>query len=388
MLVIKLLRYFYGFISFRAEKGFPERFVNLCRRYGIELWELKCRDGILTACTDCRNYKKIRAVAKRSGMKVRLTGKFGLPFFVGRHSFRIGVPIGLLTGLAVLLILSSRIWSIEVSGNVNVPNEQIIAVFEQVGVHKGASTDKIKSSAAEIEASKLLPQLSWININVDGCKAYIEVRETVEKPETEEKEGYCNIVASRDGTIVSIRPFSGTQEQKTGGAVLKGDLLISGIKENKDLSSSFCRAAGYVVAQTERTVSIKEEQKIEAVFGAEKSRGYVLHFLSFRLPLGKATGYAEETHLRINGVDLPLGLVCIRENIYEKRNVTLSKSRSETLAWARFLENCADSFRGCEVKTIKAEHKNGEIKGEFVCLENIAKEQDFEIETENSGNND
>ena len=313
-------------------------------------------------------------------MKVRLTGKFGLPFFIGRHSFRVGVPIGLLTGLAVLLILSSRIWSVEVSGNVNVPAEQIIAVFEQVGVRKGASADKIENSAAEIEASKLLPQLSWININIDGCKAYIEVRETVEKPETEEKEGWCNIVAARDGTVVSIRPFSGTQEQKTGGAVLKGDLLISGIKENKDLSSSFCRAAGYVVAQTKRTIGIREERKVEAVFRVGQNRGYVVNFLSFRLPLGKAAGYTEEKHLRINGVDLPLGLVCTRENTYEKRNVTLNKSRAETVAWARFIENCADSFRGCEVKSMKVEHKNGEIKGEFVCYENIAKEQDFEIE--------
>ena len=382
MLIIKLLRYLRGYVSFRAENGFPERFLNLCRRYGIALWDLKSRGGVLTACTDCTSYKKLRTVAKKSGMKMRLSGKFGLPFFIGRHSFRLGVPIGMLTGLAILLVLSSRIWCIQVSGNTSIPAEVIVAAFEQLGVKQGASAAKIESSATEIEASKLMPELSWININIDGCKAYIEVREAVAKPETEDKEGRSNIVASRDGTIVELRPFSGTQEQKIGVAVLKGDLLISGIKENKDLSSSFCKASGYVVAQTNRNLETQIAKKFEAYRKTAVKKSAVLKFFGFSIPLGRQCegGYKVEKHLRINRTDLPLGIVYKINESYGKTELNLSDSRAQRLAWAELLGNCADSFRGCEIKTITVSDSGGKLKAAVTCLENIAKEQPFEVE--------
>lgn len=382
MLIIKLLRYLRGYVSFRAENGFPERFLNLCRRYGIALWNLKSRGGVLTACTDCSSYKKLRTVAKKSGMKMRLSGKFGLPFFIGRHSFRLGVPVGMLTGFAILLVLSSRIWCIQVSGNTSVPAEAIAQAFEQLGVKQGASAAKIESSATEIEASKLMPELSWININIDGCKAYIEVREAVEKPETEEKEGRSNIVASRDGTIVELRPFSGTQEQKIGVAVLKGDLLISGIKENKDLSSSFCKASGYVVAQTNRTLETQIAKNFEAYRKTDVKKSAVLKFFGFSIPLGRQSegGYRLEKHLRINSTDLPLGIVYKINESYGKTELNLSDSRAQRLAWAELLESCADSFRGCEIKSIAVNTEGGKLKASATCLENIAKEQAFEVE--------
>ena len=50
MLVLKFLRFLSGYVSLIAEGGFPERFINLCRLRGILLWELRCKDGVITAC--------------------------------------------------------------------------------------------------------------------------------------------------------------------------------------------------------------------------------------------------------------------------------------------------------------------------------------------------
>lgn len=387
MLILRLFRFIRGYVAFSASQGFPERFVNLCRRFGIPLWDLKSREGGLTACTDCASYKKIRSVARRSGMKTRIVSKHGLGFLVNRYNRRIGLAAGAIIGISVLIILSSRIWLIEVAGNNTVPSEKIISVFEQLGVTQGAPAERIKVDEIEKEASKLLPELSWLNINIDGCSAFIEVREASLAPETVEEDTPCNVVAARDGTIVELRPFRGTQEQKIGSAVLKGDLLISGMNENRDLSVSFCRAEGYVVARTEHKIEFRQAQSVAAFTVGGKNKGYIIRFLIFEIPIGKIpqNGFAEEKRLCINGVNLPLSITCVSEKILKEEKITLSEEKTAMLAKHEFFGLCVDEFRGLKTEKAEIKQNGGQISGMFTCLENIAEQQPMEIEEEMGG---
>ncbi len=251
MLLLRFLRFISGYVGFTARGGFSERFLNLCRLNKIVLWELKNNGGVISACTDLVSYKKIRSVARKSGMTVRIKRKYGLPFFLSRHKRRFGVIAGVLVGTVLLLVLSTRIWSIDVIGNTRVPSEKIIGVFEELGVRKGVARSKIDIKTIEFDALRKLDELSWLNINISGSKALVEVREAVEQPEIDDNDNTpTDIVASKDGIITVIRPFNGTAEQSIGNVVVKGDLLISGIEENRDLTVTFCKARGYVVART------------------------------------------------------------------------------------------------------------------------------------------
>ena len=387
MFVVRLIRFLFGYVIFTAKGGFPERFINLCRRNGILLWELKSENSVITACTDRTGYKKIRTAARKSGMRVRMKKKVGLPFFLDRHSRRVGVLIGVCLCVAVLLILSTRIWSIDVTGNVRVSEEKIIGVFEALGVKRGASGAAIDIKITEIEALKKLPEISWLNVNIEGSAARIEVRETVETPEIDFDGEPTDIVAARDGQIVILRPFSGTEEQKIGNAVLKGDPLISGIVENKDLTVSFCRSRGYVVARTARNESVSQPQKIKVRRKAGEKKSYILNFLFFDIPLGEISGenlYRESSEIFINGVTLPVGLTECREIIFEESELTLTENRARLAAYSDFLEKCTEEFRYLKVEKsdIKEKTADGEftVSGEFVCLENIGKEIPMEIE--------
>lgn len=385
MLVLRFFRFIFGYVSFTARGGFPERFINLCRHNGILLWELRNADSVITACTDCGGYKRIRSAARKSGMRVRIKRKCGLPFFIEHHSRRIGVLIGACFCTAAVIILSTRIWSIDVVGNVRVPSETIIGVFEQLGVRKGMPGAKIDIGSTEIAALQRLPELSWLNININGSAARIEVRETVESPEIDGGDTTpTDIVAARDGQIVIIRPFNGTQEQKIGNPVLKGDLLISGIKENKDLTVSFCKAGGYVVARTNRSISASQSGKIKVQKSVAHNKSYSLNFLSFSVPLGRraANAYTEKSEIVIRGVTLPVGLATYTQTVYSESEVVLSPERVRLLAALSFLDSCSEEFRYLEVENadINYDAKTGSFSGEFVCLENIGIEQPMQIE--------
>lgn len=389
MLVLRFLRFILGYVSFTARGGFPERFINLCRHNKIILWELKSRDGVISACVDRAGYKKIRPVARKSGMRVRISKKHGLPFFLARHSRRIGVLIGACLCVAVLTILSTRIWSIDVVGNVRVPAETVLSVFEDLGVRRGVAGSRIKISATEIEALRRLPELSWLNINISGSAARIEVRETVESPELAEDGEPTDIVAARDGQIVILRPFNGTQEQKIGNPVLKGDLLISGIEENKDLTVSFCKASGYVVARTSRESSVAQSGKIAVQKAVSQKKSYVLDFLFFSIPLGRQAenAYSEKSEIYINGVTLPVGLTERTQTVYEETEITLSQERTKLLAYLRFFESSTEEFRYLQVEQaeISISEKGGcTVSGRFMCLENIGVERPMQIEEINS----
>ena len=383
MLFINFVRFILGYIRFTASGGFPERFLNLCRLNKIILWDLKNKNGVISACTDCAGYKKIRSVARKSGMRVRIKKKHGLPFFFNSHKRRVGIIVGIFLSAVLLIVLSTRIWSIDVIGNVNVPSEEITKVFEELGVRKGVPCSKIDIGSVEFQALQKLKKLSWLNINISGSHALIEVRESVESPEFLQDNSPSDIVASRDGIITIIRPFNGTAEQEIGNIVVAGDLLISGIEENGDKSVSFCKADGYVVARTNRNMEYSLPGSIKASKVREIRKRFILNFLSFDIPFGMISenSYHEKSEIVISGVTLPFGITECREEVCEETKTSFSPEQRKMLAFLRFADLCAQEFRYLEVEKseIKSD-ENGGFSGRFVCVENIGKEHPMQIE--------
>lgn len=384
MLVLRLLRFIFGYVTFTARGGFPERFINLCRQNRISLWDLKSENSVISACTDVSCYKRIRKAAKKSGMRVRIFKKHGLSFFLNRHSRRMGLIAGMLICMSVLLILSTRIWRIEVIGNTEIPSEEILEVFDGLGVRAGVPVSSIDEWTVEQAAIKKLPELSWVNINLTGSSAQIEVREVIEQNKVDNSEAPANIVAAKDGQIVYLRPFKGTQEKKIGTGVVKGDLLISGFIEYIDMSTSICRADGYVVARTDYQIEAESitEKRVKTLSGTEKS--YSLEFLSFKIPLGRQkSGFEEKSSLYLNGATLPFSVICRTQNSFAESKITLDKEKNSNLARLEFYDKAVNEFRYKQVEKAEIEEKKTEngykIKGSFICLENIGEKQPFEV---------
>lgn len=389
MIILKIIRYLFGFVSFHASGGFPERFLNLCRIRGITLWNVRCENGILYGFADRYSYKKMRQIAGSSGMHMRMDDKFGLTFFLNRHSRRIGILAGIMIMSAVLSILSTRLWVINVSGNERVPSEKIVSAFENTGIRFGMPASDIEPTKVELEVQKNLENISWVNINIRGCCALIEVRESTESDRRLPDNSTSDIVASSDGIIRIFRSFNGTAEEKVGSPVLKGDLLINGIKQNKDLSFSFCRAEGYIVAETSKKISSAEKRSLRVSKITDSKNVYIINFFGLNIPLGRLVGdnvSTEKSSVEINGIVLPIGIT--RKNLSTEApcGIVISENECRLLTLSDFFHKCCHELKYVKIESISSEFvsddKECSAMCRIKCLENIAEETPLKIENQ------
>ncbi|MBR2877062.1 MAG: sporulation protein YqfD, partial [Clostridia bacterium] len=284
-MIINLLRLILGFVEFEAKGGFSERFLNLCTINGITLWNV-INDGVkVKACTDIKSYKRIRKSAHNSGMRVRITAKHGLPFFVKNNKARVGILIGAVLAVSFLAFSSCVIWDVEISGNDYVKSEALLESLEKNGVRVGALKGDIDTVSIAENLLEEYPEISWASINIFGTKAALEVKENTKKPDIINSDKPTNVVARKDGQILLVQGYRGTNAVKEGDVVVKGDLLISGITLMADGSEKLVHSFGKVYANTISRFDGEEALKKDVKLLKNAGVNYKIYLLGLEIPL-------------------------------------------------------------------------------------------------------
>lgn len=394
MFFISILRFIFGYVVFFGKEGFTERFINLCSKEDIPLWNLKTKDSGFYASTTIKGYRQIKKAAKPSGVKVKIRERHGLPFLISRYKYRWGICLGALFFVFMLSFLSTRVWYIEVEGNERYSSSSIIQAFEDMGVTVGKRKKDIDSTGIQVLAHSKLPDFSWVAVNLKGSTATIEVREKIKAPEVSDETTPCNIRASRGGQLLDLKVYEGKGAAKVGSAVAKGDLLIGGITENEDGTAVFRHAKGEAVAKTERIIEVSFPEKISCKkYTGFYSKGYEIFFFGFKIPLKKAR-YPEgeflenrkKSFLYAGETRLPLGIIKNEVSGIAKAQEKIGKSQAGAFAAAEFTrqyEGLKDEAEILEKNITSEETEMGlKIKGVFLCKENIGEEDKIDVSAE------
>lgn len=311
-MIIKILRYIIGFVTFRAWGGFCERFINLCEDENLLLWNIENKNGEITACTSVGGYKQIRKISRASGMKTRILKKNGFRFFIRKNKMRSGLAVGAIAFMLILITLSQFAWRIEVVGNTEIEDDIILSAFEEYGIKTGVKISDLDLKKITEKVLEGLPDISWATVNKKGSMLCIEVREKRKIPELYDASVPTNVVASEEGLIISSDVLRGTEEVKVGSAVRKGDLLISGIVTHRDGKEELLHADGYVRAETKDNFNISRQNL--TVYSLEKQqRRSEIFFFGFVIPIGinpegdVISGSA--SYLQSGDVILPVGVI-------------------------------------------------------------------------------
>ena len=314
MKLVDIIRFFKGYVRFSATGGFTERFINLCSVHGIRIWNLEPELNRICACVTATNFFRLKAAAKNSGVKIKIIYKKGLPFIIKKHRSRIILPIGAIFFIIFAFIMNQFVWVIEVTGTEELNKEQIIQIAEDYGLYQGAFVPSLDESAISRSCiNHFKDKIVWMAVNIKGSKAVIEVRDFKDERKDTTYGDPCNIVADFDGKILSIEAYNGDREVTAGNGVKAGDLLISGVFENRDMSCDYLEARGKITAlhsvEFTRSYNKALDSAVKTQVINQNSR---LKFLWAEIPLyipknESYTSYSFSEYITCNRTKLPFG---------------------------------------------------------------------------------
>ena len=240
----------------RVESAFPERVLNLCGARNLAFWDLEWESPTTFTCRLSRqDWYVLRRAAKQLDCKLTVVKKEGVPFFVGRFRRRYAMMAGLLLCGLGLFFGSFFIWDFTVEGNETVTREEILRSLQSYGIYIGSFGYDLDGEDIRNHVLLDIPELSWISVNVSGCRAYVQVRERTPAPELLDRRKAANVVARRDGLVLEMQSLGGTACVLPGVSVEAGQLLISGVEDTGTFGARILAGMGTVTARTWYTLS-------------------------------------------------------------------------------------------------------------------------------------
>ena len=331
-----------GQVRIRVEAAFPERVLNLCGARNLAFWDLAWESPTTFTCRlSRRDYYVLRRAVKNLECTMTLLRKEGVPFFLGRFRRRQALLCGLGISAVLLFFGSFFIWDFTVEGNDTVPREDILRALQKNGVHLGSFGFSLDAEDLRNHVLLEIPELSWITVNVSGCRAYVQVRERIPAPEIVNEREPTNVVARRDGLVLEVQALDGVKCVLPGTSVEAGEILISGIEDTETFGARILAGMGTVTARTwyELTTVMPLQVQQKEYTGEEKTRLSLVvgtHRMKFfsngSIDEGNYDKITERTQWSLFGLPLPVTTVTDTYRFYETTEVEISPEAAKAAA--------------------------------------------------------
>ena len=200
-----LLHNWEGYVRLRLHGYSPERFLNLCNARGLEVWGLICnRDGDYEFFMTVEGYRRVKPLVRKAQVRLHITGRYGLPFFIYRYRKRWYYGAGIMAFFLVLYVMSLFIWDIQFEGNYRYTYDTLVRFLDTQDIDYGMLKARINCEDLEASMRTSFPEITWVSARVSGTRLLIHIKENeVLSTIPEKDETPCDIVASQPGVITS-----------------------------------------------------------------------------------------------------------------------------------------------------------------------------------------
>lgn len=218
-----------GYLLVRLQGFSPERFLNLCMANQIEVWELRNIEGFYQFYMTLDGYRKIRPLVRKAHVRLKILGRFGLPFFLYRNRRRKFYGAGIAAFFVILFVMSQFIWNITLEGNYRFTDDTLLHYLDSQDIRYGILKSKIDCDSLEEAIRSQYPEIIWVSARVSGTRLMIKVKENEVMASIPIKdEEPRDLVADKDGVITSMIVRKGKAQVAVGDTVEKGQVLVSG----------------------------------------------------------------------------------------------------------------------------------------------------------------
>lgn len=375
-----------GTLLIRIFSAVPTEVLSAINSYGISLCNVEFVDPITVQMViESGAYKKILHLVEKRGEKIQVLRQTGA-FWTWKKMLQRPLLLFFFFSFFVLVMfVPTRIFFVQVSGNVNIPAKLIIEEASSCGVRFGASRSQIRSEKVKNALIAKIPQLQWVGVNTSGCIATIEVQEKSVFDTDAEELGICSIVADRDGVIADLTVLQGTPVCKVGQVVKKGQTLVSGYTDC-GLVIKATQAKAEVYAQTRHNItfitpipsSVRGDIKeIKKKYSLKIGKKLINFFNDSGILDSTCVKMYEQKYLTLpGGFQLPLSLICEKYIAYNDNGVV---SASDDYGWLKASGIAYVKEQMLAGRIITSEYESiicddaYSLQSEFTCVEMIGK---------------
>ena len=400
MFFISILKYMRGYLLVHLTGYAPERFLNMCGKRNILIWNLQSTDDGYLFYISVEGYKALRPILKKTRTKAAIKERHGMPFYLYRYRGRKMFALGVLLFAGMLFYTSRFIWNIEVNGNSYLSEETILEFLSEEEAAFGTRISSIDCVELEEKLRSDYPEVIWTSIKIYGTKLTVDIQESLlpEQSYGAKEEEVCDIVAAKDGIITYMITRHGTPVTKVGAEVKKGDCLVSG---EIAINSDYGEVAGYIYERADADINAQVtyiyEELIpksynEKIFAEEPKQHYAVQIgdVIIKNPFAASPdGLYDET---IENVQLCLGKnfyfplflkkITCHSYVLEKKEYT--EEEVKKVAEEHFLQYLSNlEEKGIQIMEknvmIKRVNQNYLVSGTVTAVESIVSYQPTEI---------
>lgn len=341
----RILWYFMGYCRITLPSECYESAVMLLYSSGIKQIVGK-KQGELCFFDFRRSDAKAAAESLLSaGIEPTAELEYGILKLLRKYRARPGLALGMLIVFLSAFISGRFMWSVEFRGLDKVGEERALEILESHGIYVGCYIPSLELREIYNEILIDCDEFSWISVNIRGTHATVEVRETDEKTRMIPPSGKCaNIVASFDAEITAVRVYSGEKAVNVGEGIKEGELLISGLYEDKmgRLVHKYAQGEiwGRFVQEFEVRVPLEYEKK---VYTGEVQKDITLKIFSKSINIFKYSRNVDKEydiittneHLRLfDSLSLPLFIRRQAYHEYVTETAVRDENTAQSIAYA------------------------------------------------------
>ncbi len=232
--MLQLIRYLQGYLAIKVVGFSPERFMNLCSNHHLFLWDIVNHGDYYTMNISLKNFYKLKGFTRKTGTRVVITQRYGLPFLSVRMWRRKIFIAGLVGSLLFWLWMAGFIWAVEVEGNFFITTDMFQDFLVENGIRTGMNKKEVDIEKLEEAIRTKFDIVTWTSAKIEGTKLLIQVRENdliqmeAGNADAAETEQGMDLTANKDGVVVSMVTRSGVPLVHIGDEVKKGDILVEG----------------------------------------------------------------------------------------------------------------------------------------------------------------
>lgn len=272
-MVLKVMKFFRGYLFVRLTGYSPERFFNLCGNADIVLWKIEPAEDGYTFFVSLPAFRKLKPMLQKSGTRVTILKRVGVPFLLYRYRHHRFFFVGLGSLFAILFLMTQFIWAVEISGNSSYSGQVLRDFLAESGIGYGSWKRSIDCEKTETLLRREFDDITWVSARISGTRLYVDIQERLKEqnsPESADEAGdmATDLVTDVGGAVESIVVRKGTPLVMQGDLVEPGTIVVSG---SLPLENDSGEISGYEYCSSDADVWIRTTLDYKDVFSKRKN---------------------------------------------------------------------------------------------------------------------